>query len=71
MKRKKAVLIGGVCAALVLLLMFAGLTYYSYKTTASSTPSYWTDKGAALDKLGRHKEAQECFERARELEKYK
>jgi len=71
MKRKKAVLIGVVCAALVLLLMFAGLTYYSYKTTAPYTPSYWTDKGVALDELGKYEEAQECFERVRELEKHK
>jgi hypothetical protein len=56
MKRKKAVLIGVVCAALVLLLMFAGLTYYSYKTPAPSTPSHWTDKGFALDELGRYEE---------------
>jgi tetratricopeptide (TPR) repeat protein len=76
MKRKKAVLIGVICAALVLLLMFAGLTYYSYKTTAPPTlPSYWNNnywnnKGRVLYVLGMYEEAIECFKRAgiREVE---
>jgi tetratricopeptide (TPR) repeat protein len=62
MKRKKAVLIGVVCAALVLLL-FVGIAYYSY-----TSPYRWYNKGTALGELGKYEEAIECYGKALKID---
>jgi tetratricopeptide (TPR) repeat protein len=48
--------------------MFAGLTYYSYKTAASPTLSYWNNKGRVLYKLGKYEKAIECCDKALKID---